>query len=529
MSETPLSGRESRLVVEAIRKGEVDALVVSEQDRSERILVLRSADRLYRMMIETMGEGAAALSADGTITYCNAQFLALIDRTRDEVLGLPLRGFVAAESQEPFDAMLQPDCETRAELSLVGGSGVIPIAITSTPLNDEGGAHFCLVVHDLREQRAREQLRAAKEAAELANRAKDDFLAMVSHELRSPITVILGWTRLLQMNRVDHETGMLAIDNIQNSTGRLLKLVDDILDASRLQSGKVQLQMEVLDLRDSIRSSLEAMRVVIDQKPLQLTMELPDDPAPIVGDPYRVQQVVANLLGNAIKFTPSQGSIAVALRLDGTTARVHVRDSGEGIDASFLPYVFERFRQGDSSTTRPHRGLGLGLAIVKQLVEAHGGSVSAASDGKGKGAEFVVTLPLTAQERHFDTRARTEPLPALDGRRVLLVDDEAATREVMRSILDSSGAVVETASTVAEALERAVTFGPDVIVTDIAMPGEDGFDFLRRLSAPTPVIAITGKSQATDRDAILAAGFRRYLRKPIEPEELIRAVHTLTT
>ena len=547
MTESALSPRERRLVVElqrlqalldepvqtieAIRSGQVDAFVVTDMNEDDRIFVLKSADHLYRLMVEAMGEGAVTLSHDGAITYSNPHFLRLLDIRRDDLLGLPMRDFVSAESREVFDAILKVSEEsaTRAEVELQTRAGAIPVAVSSTPFVDSDGSYFCLIVNDLRDQRAREQLRAAKEAAEVANRAKDDFLAMVSHELRSPITVILGWTRMLQMNRVDRDMATLAVDSIHHSTTRLLKLVEDILDASRLSSGKLALHFEVTDLRDIVRRSLDAVRFDVEQKPLQLITNVPQEPVLILGDPDRLQQVVVNLLTNAVKFTPSHGRIHVDLAAGGGATELTVTDSGEGIDPGFIGYVFERFRQDDTSTTRAHKGLGLGLSIVKQLVEAHGGSVRAQSDGRGHGAKFMVTLPMTSEEKKSDVSRTHDPLPSLAGLRILLVDDEPDTIDVMRSILLSSQATVETAASVPEALDRASAFAPHVIVSDIAMPGEDGFQFLRRLApnSSIPVLAITGKSTPTDQEAILSAGFQRYLRKPIEPEELIRAVYAL--
>ncbi len=546
MTETPLTPRERRLVVklrkleallhepiqtiEAIRKGEVDAFVVGETEADEQVYVLKSADRLYQLIVESMGEGALTVSHDGAITYCNPQFVRLVGVDRSELLGRPLREFLTPRSRALLDSLLtSPEPSNRIEVELETKGGVVPANVISA-LIDDGDGSLCLIVHDLRNQRAREDLLVAKEAAEQANRSKDDFLAMVSHELRSPITVILGWTRMLQMNRLDRDTRKLAVESIQQSTSRLLKLVDDILDVSRLSDGRLTLQREVLDLRDCVRASVESVRFDVDQKSLHVDVRVPDEPVPVFGDPDRVQQIVVNLLVNAVKFTPAQGRVDVVIEAHDRVAQITVRDTGEGIAPEFLPFVFERFRQDFSSTTRAHRGLGLGLAIVRQLLEAHGGSVSAHSEGKGKGATFIVTLPLTSQQVAHVSAHDEEPLPSLDGRRVLLVDDEVDTVDVMRTILCSAGASVETATSAAQALEHAADFDPHVIVCDIAMPGEDGFQFLSRLSEHTatrtvPVLAITGKSSTAERDAILAAGFQSYLRKPIEPDELIRAIH----
>jgi CheY-like chemotaxis protein len=290
----------------------------------------------------------------------------------------------------------------------------------------------------------------------------------------------------------------------------------------------------VIDLRDNVRASVEAIRFDVDRKGIAVSLRLPEAPVYVHGDPERLQQVIVNLLTNAVKFTPASGRVEVDLQTLRGHAHLHVTDDGEGIDPSFLPFVFERFRQDTTSNTRTNKGLGLGLAIVKQLVEAHDGAVAAHSDGKGLGARFTVSLPITEETAHRQTPApASDPLPSLDAVRVLLVDDEPETVEVMRTILHSAGATVGTATTVTHALDLAASFEPHVVVTDIAMPGEDGFQFLRRLSvrgtdrAAIPVLAITGKTTADDRDEILAAGFRAYLRKPIEPAELIRAIAAL--
>jgi PAS domain S-box-containing protein len=549
MSEIPLTARERQLTaelerlhemldepvqtVEAIRRGEVDAFVVAGPADDDHVYLLKSADRLHRLIVEAMGEGAVTLSHGGAITYCNPNFLQLIGRDRSELLGHHFHDFITPETREIFDTILRgtDGAPVRAEVELISSDGPIPITVSATLLREGDLSDYCVIVNDLRDQRAREQLRAAKEAAELANRAKDDFLAMVSHELRSPITVILGWTRMLQMNRVDRDTLSLGVDHIHNSTARLLKLVEDILDASRLSSGKVTLQSDVLDLRECVQASIDAVRFDVDQKPLQVSVSMPEGPVFVRGDHERLQQVGVNLLVNAVKFTPPHGRIDVTLEQTGGHARLRVRDTGEGIDEAFLPFIFERFRQDDGSTTRAHKGLGLGLAIVKQLVEAHGGSVSAESEGKGRGACLTVVLPIAAEERTRTASAiDSTPLPSLESKRVLIVDDEHETVDVLRTILLSAGASVEAATTVAHALELAATFQPHVILSDIAMPGEDGFQFIRRLDvresdhAAVPVLAMTGKTAPAERDAILAAGFHGYLRKPIEPAELIRAI-----
>jgi PAS domain S-box-containing protein len=369
-------------------------------------------------------------------------------------------------------------------------------------------------------------------AANDANRAKDEFLATLSHELRTPMTAVVGWARMMKMGLDEQETHE-AIDAIEKSATVQMQLIEDILDMSRIMAGKMSMAPSPVDLRTITEAALSAVRPTAEVKGLEIVTSYPPQLPPVLGDGNRLQQVVWNLLANAIKFTGRGGSILVRITLDGKNVAVMVRDTGAGIDPSFLPHVFERFRQQDSSTTRAHGGIGIGLAIARYLVEMHGGTIQAESDGPGHGATFRVELPVV------ESRARTsvpssaagDAPPRLDGLSVLVIDDEPYTRDVVAAMLRRCRADVAVADSAAEGHARVAERRPDVIVCDIAMPREDGYAFLRELRAThpgLPVIALTAFGRPDDRARALDSGFDAYLKKPVDPVTLaatVREVH----
>ena len=385
----------------------------------------------------------------------------------------------------------------------------------------------------LRDALAREQ--AAREAAEAANRTKDEFLAALSHELRSPLTAILTWVTLLRGSGLDEERKARALDTIERNTRLQAKLIDDLLDVSRIISGKMRLDVALVDLVRVVEDPLEAVRPAAEAKGVALEALVDAGIGPVLGDAGRLQQVVWNLLSNAVKFTPKGGRVRVSLGEAGSQARIRVSDSGRGIEPEFLPHVFERFRQADSSTTRAEGGLGLGLAIVRHLVELHGGTVEVESPGLGRGATFTVWLPLPAVQgppaaREGAPTAHTEPR-ALAGVRVLVVDDDPDARESIGAVLEHAGAAVTTASSVREALAAVARSAPGVVLSDIAMPCEDGFALVRELrrrhggvGGCLPVIALTGYASPADEARVLTAGYDVYLTKPVEPATLVAAI-----
>ncbi|UFP95640.1 ATP-binding protein [Gloeobacter morelensis] len=385
---------------------------------------------------------------------------------------------------------------------------------------------------------------AAKVDAEEANRLKDEFLATLSHELRSPLTAILGWTRLLRQTDLGAVRAAHALEVIERNALAQNQLIEDLLDISRIVAGKLRIEAAAVDLAGVIEAAIGTVRPAAQARAIEVDTEIEPGVPPLMGDATRLQQVVWNLLANAVKFTPNGGRVRVRLARRGTAAEVAVSDSGQGIAPHLLPHVFERFRQADSSSTRSHGGLGLGLAIVRQLVELHGGTVSAASPGEGQGATFTVRLPfdearaLLAGDHSPGDWTRESPTACcgrLDGLRVLVVDDEPQARELVRTTLELCGAQVATAGSAAEALAEVRRFKPAVLVSDIAMPGEDGYALLRQMRLleaehgwRIPAVALTAYARVEDRRRALLAGFQTHLSKPVEPSELVAAVANLS-
>jgi signal transduction histidine kinase/ActR/RegA family two-component response regulator len=366
-----------------------------------------------------------------------------------------------------------------------------------------------------------------------ANRIKDEFLATLSHELRTPLNAIIGWVQLLQMESIDPKVahGLTVID--RNARAQT-KLIEDLLDASRITVGKLQLNLEPITLGPLVRAAVDAARPAAAAKDLRVELQMIDDGPPLAIDPDRIQQVVWNLLSNAVKFTPAGGTISVGLdRLkdeQGDWLSLRVTDTGQGIDAKFLPYIFDRFRQEDSSSTRGHGGLGLGLTIVRHIVEQHGGRVLAESNGSGQGAALIVELPVPSllARPAVESEKTAVDGATLDDVRVLVVDDEADAREMVAATLRRTGAHVMTASSVADAVDALRTFRPDVLLSDIAMPGEDGFALIRQVrgrpaaaGGDLPAVALTAYARESDGTRVLAAGYHAHLAKPIDPSRLV--------
>jgi PAS domain S-box-containing protein len=375
---------------------------------------------------------------------------------------------------------------------------------------------------------AMDNARLYREAQE-ANRVKDEFLTTLSHELRTPLAAILGWVRLLRDGKAKDPPHALEI--IERSGQAQLQLISDLLDVSRIMSGKLRLDLRPLDPLRPVQAAVETIRPVAEAKDIHLECALDPDAEPILADPDRLQQLVWNLLSNAVKFTPSGGWVEVCLERTGAGIRVVVRDSGEGISAEFLPHVFDRFRQADSTTARRHGGLGLGLAIVRSLAELHGGTAEAASPGAGHGATFTVSLPRLGRAATNDAVADAAAgIARLDGVRVLVVDDEPDVCEFLRTRLEERGARVTTVTSSAAALRALEERAPDVLVSDIAMPEEDGYALIRTVRtrggplARIPAIAVTAYSGTEDRQRAFLAGYQHHLAKPVVEGELVAAI-----
>ncbi|WP_437787288.1 PAS domain S-box protein [Sorangium sp. So ce1097] len=400
-------------------------------------------------------------------------------------------------------------------------------------------------IADEERQKLLESERAARDEAERVSRVKDDFVATLSHELRSPINAILGWARILRNRADDPQALARGLEVIERNARLQSDMVSELLDMSRIVSGKLRLDVSPFDLPSVIQSALESIKLAAEAKGIEVASRLDPEAAALRGDPARIHQVVWNLLSNAVKFTPPGGRIDVALRRAGALAEVTVTDTGAGIAPQFLPHLFERFRQADASSTRQYGGLGIGLSIVKHLVELHGGAVEVASAGEGKGAAFTVRLPLAgvSPEASGGSRrpgaSRAEALAdyvgaELTGVRVLVVDDQPDAREVAQRVLEECAARVTTVGSTAEALAALERERPDVLVSDLGMPGEDGFQLMRRVRAlgaerggATPAVALSALARAEDRARALGAGYQAHVAKPLDPAELVGVIAAL--
>jgi signal transduction histidine kinase/ActR/RegA family two-component response regulator len=376
--------------------------------------------------------------------------------------------------------------------------------------------------------------------AESSNRAKDEFIAMISHELRTPLGAILIWAQLLKSDDLDAGAVTRAVGMIERSTKTLAQIIDDLLDASRIIAGKLTFETRPLELRPVIEAALDAASPAAEAKGVLLERSLPGPLPPVSGDAGRLQQVVGNLLANAVKFTPEGGRIEVRLARAGSTAHITIVDTGTGINPEFLPFIFERFRQADTTSTRKQKGLGLGLAIARQIVQLHGGTIEASSAGEGLGSTFTVKLPLLGATSPvvsapvLRTDERPTGTPTLDGITVLVVDDEEDAREAMAVLLGQAGARVISVAGAAEALDTLDRERPDVLLSDIAMPGEDGYALIRRVRSRSgetggriPAAALTAYATLEDRAKAIRAGYDEHIPKPVDPTRLIGAVALL--
>ncbi|HST23157.1 MAG TPA: ATP-binding protein [Blastocatellia bacterium] len=400
---------------------------------------------------------------------------------------------------------------------------------------------------------AREQ--AARKEAETANRAKDEFLATVSHELRTPLNAIAGWVQILRKNVSDAESFAHGIEIIDRNVKMQTKIIEDILDVSRIITGKLKFDVMPVHLVPVIEAALESVRLAAEVKAIRIQTVFNDPDSLVSGDPNRLQQIVWNLVSNAIKFTPKSGTVSVRLDRAGSQVEITVSDTGKGISAEFLPFVFDRFRQADSTSTRHHSGLGLGLAIVRHLVEMHGGTVHATSDGEEQGATFIVRLPLLVSrnvEAFFAGGAAQfsgdNPEPSLaaegepnfidagklNGLRVLIVEDQADAREMLQVMLTQFGAEVRVSGSAREALKMLERWLPEILVSDIGMPDEDGYALIQKIrelmpesGGQIPAIALTGYARPEDREQLLSAGYQAHLSKPVELAELVNLIASL--
>jgi len=532
-------------------KGEVIGASKIARDISARLHGDEAIARLAAI-VNSADDAIVSKTLDGVITSWNRAAQAMFGWTAAEAVGQRITLIIPRERWPEEDEVLARVCKGESidhfDTVRVRKSGErIDVSLTVSPVKDARGRIIgaSKIARDVSDRKRAEAERTkllqtvqqAREEAEELNRSKDQFLAVLSHELRTPLNAIFGWARMLQSAAMDEATSRRAIDAILRNATAQVQLVEDLLDVSRIITGKMRLDVQWLDLKSVIESALDAVQPAASAKGLKIETVLDPNAGPVVGAADRLRQVVWNLLMNAIKFTPRDGRVQVHLRKLKSHVEIVVSDSGEGIQPEILPFIFDRFRQGDSTTTRPHGGLGLGLALVRHLVDLHGGRVRAASEGPGRGATFVVELPVAILGPEagttLETSAAMGALP-LQNVRVLLVDDDADGLDLTTVMLTNSGAQVKTAVSVAAALDILESWPADVLVSDIEMPGEDGYELLRRIRAKErggrtrlPALALTAYGRPEDRRRTLAAGYNLHLAKPIDPSELVLAVANL--
>ncbi|HEX7152736.1 MAG TPA: PAS domain S-box protein [Thermoanaerobaculia bacterium] len=492
---------------------------------------LRVSESRVRRLVDSNIIGVLVADGEGHILDANDRSLSMLGYTRDELdagsikwTEITPREYLTQDYVAIREADMQGACDPYEKEYFRKDGSRVPVLIGFARFEAASVEYICFVL-DLTEQKlwqSREQ--EARHTAERANRAKDEFLAILSHELRTPMTSILGWTSLLSMGVVETETLTTALQSLQGSAKLLQQLIDDLLDVSRAISEKLTIEAAPVDVMSVVGAVIESMRVPLNTKRLQL--RLTAEPAlPILGDAKRLYQIIANLLSNAIKFTPDEGRIDLMVRRADGHVELCVRDTGSGVDPDFLPRIFDRFAQQDASSTRRHGGLGLGLAVVRELVHLHGGTVEAFSDGIGCGAEFRVRLPLLDGLAPLIAPAKEQQeMPRLDGKHILVVDDEPYARTVLKTMIESAGATVTTAASVAEALARIESEPPHLIVSDIAMPDEDGYALVRRIRGQIPAIAVSAFGLEANREKSLQEGFAAYVVKPVEVVSLLRTI-----
>ena len=545
------------------------SLVLFASSRRNAEKELRAQREWLQVTLASIGDAVIATDINGSVQFINPAAEALTGWTMKEAARMPLEEVFRVISEETREKVENPFSIIKREGNVVGlanhttlitkNGKEIPIEESGAPIKDSDGKIIGVIIvfHDESERRRadqeRERLlkseRAARNEAETANRLKDEFLATVSHELRTPLNAILGWASMLNRDSLDEKIRRNALDVIERNARAQAEIIDDILDVSRIITGNLRVNTRPVELALIIESTVEALRPGAEAKAIALRISLDANAGLVAGDSERLRQIFWNLISNAIKFTHLGGWIEIRLERADSHVEVKVSDSGIGIDEDFLPHVFDRFRQADSSTTREHRGLGLGLSIVRHLVELHGGTVSAESAGEGKGAVFTVRLPLAAKveaksltesesvsdsNQTQEERGGSANAPDMSGLRVLVVDDEPDTLEILCLALKRYGAQVRAAASSADALAAFLEWKPDVLVSDIGLPGEDGFDLIakiRTLSSEQggniPAVALTAYVRNEDRQLALASGYQTHIPKPVDPATLAAAVADL--
>jgi len=510
---------EAEETLRALRAGEVDSLVV-ETPAGPKIYALEEVGRPYRVLIESMNEGAATLTDAGMIAYCNRRFAEMLAEPIEKVMGTPLEERVAREDQWRFEVLLRGGWEgsARGEVSMRRADGLLFPVQLSVSVVEEKEPVLCIVATDLTEQMRMRELRDA-------DQRKNEFLGMLSHELRNPLAPIRNSAYILRHAAPGSEQARRAQTVIERQAEHLTRLVDDLLDVTRIARGKIELRRERVELRELVWRAADDFRIAMDDRGIAFRTALPNGKVWADADATRLTQIIGNLLHNASKFTRKGDEVVLSLEADGQNAIIRVRDTGVGIAPELLPRIFDPFVQGERTLARTEGGLGLGLALVKGITELHGGSVAAESTGIGRGAEFTVRLPQVATP---ELSASPEPHPNRHNgvRRVLVVDDNHDAAESMADIVKMLGHAVEVAYDGASAIEKARASLPHVVLCDVGLPGMSGYDVARALRAAfiegMQLFAVSGYAQPEDVKRAIEAGFDGHVAKPCNPEEIER-------
>jgi PAS domain S-box-containing protein len=521
---------------------------ITERKAAEK--ALRESEDRYRDLVDNSHELICTHDLEGRVISVNPWASRVLGYPQERLIGMNIRDGLLPEYREQFDEYIhkvKTEGSAKGVMKVRTSSGETRLWEYYNTLRTQGVETPIVrgMAHDATERRlALEREKEARREAEEANRVKDEFLSTLSHELRTPLTAIMGWSNMLLHGDVDQSKHQQAIETIARNANSQCQLIDDLLEVSRIITGKLRLDFVACHLQPIIEAACDSIRPAAEAKGVHLHLFLHPDVGEVLGDRERLQQVVWNLVSNAVKFTPGSGEVGVKLERINSHLEISVSDSGAGIHPDFLPHVFDRFRQADGSTTRSHGGLGLGLAIVRHLVELHGGMATADSDGLGKGATFTVRLPLMVSagapvrvDSQKLVRARVSgerPPASLEGLRILIVDDESDARELVTAMLGRSGAIMKAAASAKEAMDLVESWRPDVLIADIGMPVEDGYGLIKRLRAmpkeqggQTPAVALTAYARTEDRVRALSAGYQVHLSKPVDRSELAAVVARL--
>jgi PAS domain S-box-containing protein len=512
---------------------------------------MTEADKRLAAIVDSSDDAIISKDLDGVVITWNRAAEQMFGYAAEEMIGTSIRRIIPADRQFEEDEVLAQirrgqKVDHFETIRQRKDGSLVPISLTVSPVIDEQGkvVGASKIARDVSERR-----RAESENDQLyrslveANRLKDEFLATLSHELRTPLNTILGYTRMLRSGLLPAEKQPRALEAVERNAESLTQIVEDVLDVSRIVAGKLRLTIQSVDFADVVRRAIESVQFSASVKGIQIETEFGPTLGRVAGDPERLQQIVWNLLTNAVKFTDRGGRIRVSAERRQRKTLLIVSDDGAGIAPEFLPHLFERFRQADAGMARAHGGLGLGLAIARQLVELHGGSIEASSEGVGKGATFTVTLPAMvanvgardSDADRFEASIELTPIaPSLDGLRILAVDDDSDALTMIRDILETSGATVLAASSAEGALKILDTEHPDVLVADLGMPRIDGFELIARIrrrpsgsASQLPAVALTAYARSEDKARALRAGYQTHMSKPINPAELVACVLAL--